>query len=406
MNPTHYNHIVSLVQKYLKNKLEVNERMELENWLDASDLNRRIFKELTDREGLEKEVDDYDKEDADLPAMKKEMLGKIGQGKLLRMHRLRAIAAAAALLLLGFAGWYWLSKGRLTKDKDNGQALVSHDVDPGSNKALLILGDNSKLVLDSAALGKLADQGATQVMKTDSGSLSYKVLALKGAPGTKTLYNTIITPRGGTYQVTLPDGSKVWLNSESSIRFPIAFTGQERHVEISGEVYFEVARNAAQPFTVQLQGHMGEPGTPAMIRVLGTDFNVMDYQDEARTKTTLISGKIKIETNSKTKILAPGEQAVYSANSELQVLKGVDTASVVGWKNGMFYFDHEDLKSVMRVLARWYDIEVQYKGNIRENLYFDGEIQKNISLSYVLDQVLRSNFKYSIDDKTVTITGL
>jgi transmembrane sensor len=294
----------------------------------------------------------------------------------------RIAAAAIVVGVVATAGWIWLmpaSKSNIAQTEK--QAVIKSDVAPGGNKAMLTLANGSTIVLDSAANGMLISQGNVKVEKLANGQLSYTVLAHNN---TAVTYNTLSTPTGGQYQLLLPDGSKVWLNSASSITFPTAFTGRERKVNITGEAYFEVAHNSKMPFVVE-KGRMA-------VEVLGTHFNINAYDDEDAVRTTLLEGKVKVVhhepatrgiKNEQSAILKPGEQAAVSLSSHAIPVQAADVDVVMAWKNGLFHFENADVKTVMRQLRRWYDIEVEYRGAVKNEPLFV-EVPRNTNLSDVL----------------------
>jgi transmembrane sensor len=320
---------------------------------------------------------------------------------------LRLAAAASVIFILGVGGYWWLMRtpktDLVTNDKKN--ALIN-DVAPGGNKALLTLGDGSAIVLDGAANGQLAQQGSSRVNKTKDGELKY----VAGNQGSAITYNTLSTPRGGQYQLVLPDGSKVWLNAASSIRFPTAFVGNERKVEITGEAYFEVATlrlrsGQRMPFIVNILPSTGGVGG-GLVEVLGTHFNINAYDDEDAMKTTLLEGKVKVsdqQSAGQFAILKPGEQVSISHSSQLSQPITVQTESVMAWKNGLFHFENADLKTVMRQLSRWYDIEVEYTGAVKNEPLFM-EVPRNTNLSDVLKVIeTTANLKLRMEGKKVTV---
>jgi ferric-dicitrate binding protein FerR (iron transport regulator) len=300
----------------------------------------------------------------------------------------------------------------VTNDKK--ATLTTKDIAPGGNKAILILGDNSTIELDNAADGQLAQQGTTNVMKSKDGLISYAPSAAGGRGEAN--YNTLATPRGGQYQLVLPDGSKVWLNAASSIKFPTAFVGNERKVAITGEVYFEVVRNTRMPFKVDFSsppaGEGGQEGAGGgQVEVLGTHFNINAYNDEPVIKTTLIEGSVRIgkrqTANGKgpefAAILKPGEQALLAPHSPLAINHSPDVDQVLAWKNGLFHFENVDIKTVMRQISRWYDIDVEYKGAVTNEPLFI-EVPRNTNLSDVL-KVLETTagVQLKVEGKKVTV---
>jgi ferric-dicitrate binding protein FerR (iron transport regulator) len=211
------------------------------------------------------------------------------------------------------------------------------------------------------------------------------------------MYNTLGTPRGGQYRLMLPDGSKVWLNAISSIRYPAAFTGKERVVEITGEAYFEVAKDATHPFKVLV--HNGD----MEISVLGTHFNVNAYNDEPIIKTTLVEGSVKVTRDKQTAVIKPGEQTELNSSGALKIIHDADIDEAVAWRNGLFEFQDADLQSILRQVMRWYDVEVDYQGNIPER-FFTAIISRDKTLTGVLEILKLSDIDYKLDGKKLVIT--
>jgi ferric-dicitrate binding protein FerR (iron transport regulator) len=256
-------------------------------------------------------------------------------------------------------------------------------------------------MLDTAARGTIAKQGSARIVKTDSGKLSYQSADAKRNQTIAIEYNTLSTPRGGQYQLTLPDGSQVWLNAASSIRYPIAFAGGERHVDITGEVYFEVMKNASQPFKVSINGR-------AEVEVLGTHFNINAYEDESSINTTLLEGSVQISSTGSTPSrearvpLKPGQQAQYKNAGSIQIIDHADTEQAIAWKNGRFAFNNSDLKTIMRQIARWYDVDVVYEGSGSPR-YFTADLSRNRNLSVLLQILEQSKLHFNIDGKRLTV---
>lgn len=290
-----------------------------------------------------------------------------------RRHWYR-IAAAAVILLAVAVGAYFILKPAeqpATLAHHPPGNHISNDILPGGNKATLTLADGSTIILDSANNGNISKQGNVTVTKLDDGKLAYD----NGDAASHTIvYNTITTPRGGQYQVVLADGSKVWLNAASSLTFPTSFPGSDREVKITGEAYFEVAHDAAKPFRVGV-GDM-------KVDVLGTHFNVNAYKDEGVIKTTLLEGSVRVCEGNESVVIMPGEQVqVIEMNHKMVIDKNVDLAEVVAWKNGRFAFSDADIKTVMRQLARWYNFNMEFKGEIKDR--FHVEMTRNTNLSNV-----------------------
>lgn len=279
------------------------------------------------------------------------------------------IAIAASFIGIISWGTYW----GLQQTSRSGSANAVHhfksDVLFGSEKAILTLADGSKVPLTHEKKETIS-QGNTRTLEIN-GKLIYDVDNNGAHPG-KTAFNTVTTPRGGFYQIELPDGSLVWLNAASSLRFPTAFSGKERKVEITGEAYFEVAKNKAMPFIVSVSN--------AEVRVLGTHFNVMAYQDEAAVKTTLLEGAVQFTTASSTSLLKPGEQAELNKDGQVKVSADIDTDDIIAWKNGTIHFEGADIATIMRQLSRSYDVDIVYGKKINDRFYADIPSKSNLSV--------------------------
>ena len=283
--------------------------------------------------------------------------------------------AAAAILLLAVAGllFYMLQPSQ-------GPALAvvqAKDILPGNEGAVLTLADGRKIILDTLANGIISTQNGSEVALED-GKLSYKAT---GNVTEMNSYNTMSTPRGRQFQLMLPDGTRVWLNAESSIHYPTSFTGDERRVIVTGEAYFEVARGARQPFFVQI-------GTEAEVKVLGTHFNVNAYQDDGAIRTTLLEGAVAVSLLKQPAATAvrlqPGQQAWFNDNDPEEIKTSVtDTEKVMAWRNGFFNFDGANIRVIMKQLERWYDISVVYDKNA-PNTEFFGEMSRNVNLAELI----------------------
>ncbi|RFS21962.1 FecR family protein [Chitinophaga silvatica] len=301
-------------------------------------------------------------------------------------------AAAAAILVLAGAGtWYTVLTKRHT-EKSESEMMAKADVMPGSQKAQLVLGDGTTIELDSLKKQSLKEDDGTRIDKGE-GKLVYDATR---KTGDAVVFNTLTTPRGGEYQLVLPDGSMVWLNAASSLRFPTRFTGNERTVYLTGEAYFEVAAEATQPFKVQLENG-------AKIAVLGTSFNIMAYSDEKEINTTLVTGKVKVSTaKGNSVLLTPAQQAVLQrSNSELAVTPA-DIDKTIAWKSGLFEFDDDDISLVMRQLARWYDVDVKFTGPIPDK-HYTGSIRKQSTLSQTLRILKTAGIQYKIEGKQIVV---
>lgn len=286
-----------------------------------------------------------------------------------RVRLLPRLVAAAAILLITGAGSYFLLH-QVTHKISSIDSIADHDVQPGTRSATLTLSNGKMISLNQNANGRLAVQGGMAIIKSADGQLQYRQLADSGA---QAMVNTISTKRKEQYEVILADGTKAWLNASSSIKYPSAFTGNERQVAITGEVYFEVAHNAAKPFKVTT--------ATQTIEVLGTHFNVNAYADEPNVKTTLLQGSVKVIAAGSYKIIKPGEQATLSDKHFL--ISQANTEETVAWKNGYFRFNQEKIPSIMRKLSRWYDIDVTFDGPVPDD-EFSGTISRYSNISMVL----------------------
>lgn len=375
-------YISSLIHR-LREKEVLNEQetKDLDEWRKPGG-REEVFQELMDRKRFVagvKEMNNYDGDEAVNTIFSR--LGLRTPLQVRRMAGLKRGMAVAAVFLLAIAGVWLLMRQRQTQAPP--ADVVKKDVAPGGNKATLTLANGTTIVLDTVQRGAITSQGNSRVFKMDDGRLAYE-------PGTKKaeslVYNTLSTPRGGQYQLTLPDGSRVWLNAASSITYPTTFTDEERTVSITGEVYFDVVHGMNWPFRVKTSGQLTE--------VLGTTFDINAYADEPVVSTTLVGGKIKVSRGKVSQVLGAGQQ-VQGKGSTLEMVAGVDVDQVLAWKNGTFAFRNADLPTVMRQLARWYDIEVEYTGAIPAGT-FDGEIGRGLTLDQVLQGLAQARINYTI----------
>lgn len=306
------------------------------------------------------------------------------------------VAASVSILLLASTALYVFQQRKDTVVIAQKNKPVQHlDIDPGRNNATLTLENGTSIVLDSAANGTLAQQGNADVQKIN-GKISY--LQTKETQNSNPVYNTVATANGNQYQLVLTDGSKVWLNAASSIRFPATFTGNERKVDITGEVYFEVAKDATKPFKVSFKD---KSGAPEEIQVLGTHFNVNAYPDEPEMKTTLLEGSVRIKNTIGVKMLAPGQQARITTKG-IDIKKDVDIDQVMAWKNGYFIFDNTDVYTLMRQVSRWYNVEINFDGKVTED-GFSGKISRDVPLSKIIKILEMNDVHIVADGRKITI---
>ena len=401
-----------LVIKYMKEEISPDEQARLEELTGESQYFKDSFEKLTQQSSLQhayRELLRFKQEWDSLPGSPAFPVESIGSTH--RIHFLKTTwfrYAAAVILLFGVAAAIFVSADRQSRQQKlvSGNKRLQTDVAPGGDRAILTLANGQRIILDST-LGDIVKQGGLTVVNL-AGKVKYVGV------GTNAEYNTISTPKGGQYQVVLPDGSKVWLNAASSIKFPTAFTRNERNVEVTGEAYMEVARNPKQSFVVKANG--------TEIQVLGTSFNVNAYRDETAVKTTLISGSVKVisganslvsdksnQTSSSVVVLKPGQQAVVESSDGQHSLKNIDIKiqpadfeQTLAWKNGIFNFQNKKLDEVMRQLSRWYDIEVVYQKNI-PSIEFAGEMSRNMTLSNTLKALQQSEVHFIMEGRRLTI---
>jgi ferric-dicitrate binding protein FerR (iron transport regulator) len=303
--------------------------------------------------------------------------------------------AAAVLLVLLVGAYLWRTGTRKNESTLAGINKVQQkDIAPGREGAVLTLADGRQVLLDSAGNGIVATQNGTKVV-LENGRLTY---ASGEATAQQAVYNTMSTPKGRQFHVVLPDGSKVWLNAATIIKYPAVFNGKERVVELTGEAYFEVAHNPAMPFKIRT-------GKGTQIEVLGTSFNINAYENEEAVKTTLLEGAVMVVADQQRKLLEPGEQAQVNGNGKIVLFNQADLAQVMAWKNGYFDFNNADLRVMMRQLERWYDIQVQYEGDIPD-LVFKGKMDRNVSLSEVMHFLKRYGIKTKLEERTLLIDGI
>ena len=295
------------------------------------------------------------------------------------IHPLSKWVGYAAAVLILFAVPYALHKfHRAHQVSTNNVAANNVIIKPGGNKAVLTLANGTQIPLNNTHPGIIATQNNIPVTQQANGGIAYQENS-EGIVSSQT-FNTLATPVGGQFTITLADGTKVWLNSMSSLKYPVSFAGAERRVELTGEAYFEVAKNKTMPFIVTVNG--------SEVKVYGTHFNIMGYNAEDNINVTLLEGSVKVSNADQSKMLLPGQQAVIKNGI---AISPADGEQAIAWKNGKFNFAHEHIQTIMRKLARWYDIDVTYQGKpTREG--FVGTLPRSQNLAEIL--------------KTLELTGL
>lgn len=307
----------------------------------------------------------------------------------------KMIAAAAVLVIVASIAIYFTIRPK--KEFTAKIANPAEKILPGTDRAILTLADGRKITLDKNTSTLLLDSLAgIRIKKTAKGELVYEVLDVKGTAANLNAFNTIETPRGSQYKVILPDGSNVWLNASSSLKYPVIFNGNKRNVELAGEAYFEVAKSKEMPFVVHTQTQD--------VQVLGTHFNINAYADETATKTTLLEGKVLVSKGAESKMMKPGEQVINANQSRvLELSTMTDATESIAWKNGLFLFNHNDLHTIMHQISRWYDVEVDFEGDFRKQ-YYSGTISKFGKVTDVLKTMeLTGSVRFKIIGRRIIV---
>ncbi len=385
--------IAYLIAGYIRKTLTESEHDELDKWVEASDDNMLLFEELTDEKNIEANLDWMDKVRTE--KMLEETKAKIQFNpqrkiKIINSKWLYTAAASVILLVAGF----WIYKISTQEKNTTPQVTVAlkADIQPGRNNAILTLSDGSIIDLNKAGNGLLKNDNGTSINKSTDGEIVY--MNSSSANKNAITYNVLSTPKGGHYKIQLPEGSLVWLNAASSLKYPTTFSGTERSVMLQGEGYFEIAKNKNKPFKVKM-----EDGSE--VKVLGTHFNVMAYQNENAKEVTLLEGSIEIEGGNDIVKLKPGQQGRINFK-KIKVINSVDTQEITGWKNGEFIFQDADVKTIMRQIERWYDVEIKYQADITQ--HFNVTISRNVPVSrllHILEETDKIHFK--IENKTIYV---
>ncbi|WP_343674253.1 FecR domain-containing protein [Chitinophaga sp.] len=370
-------HYEKLLTKYLDGQCNAAETADLYNWLQTSGSHRALLKTM--QQEFQKALTDQPEIPAEISdRIETKLLQSITTTKTKIKHiwYYAAASIAAAVLLL-----FILKQpaSQLTKTQ-----LATTAIAPGTNKAILTLSNGSTVILDSAGNQTIL-QGTTTVLQKN-GQLQYASKTTNEA----TVYNTLTVPRGGQFNIILPDGSHVWLNAASSLRYPTSFNGNERRVDITGQGYFEVSPNAKQPFIVQVNN--------MEVQVLGTAFDIMAYSDEKSVNTTLVQGAVKVND----KRLFPGQQAVMDPSTGQITIRDADIEQVIAWKTGFFEFDNARLSDILRQLSRWYDIDINYNQKGNEKL-LGGRISRSLPLSDILHMLEANGPVFELVGRKLTV---
>jgi transmembrane sensor len=365
----------ALIDKYLQGNCTPEEKATVETWYNRLAAGQKDILGLPDYNELHERIQ------AGLPAEPE-------KAKVTRLWP-RIAAAASVLLVLSTGVYFALHKKQPVQQIAQNQ---THDLLPGSNKAILTLSSGKQLSLTDASNGTIAKEHNTTIEKNKNGTVSYN--GDNAQSGGQLVYNTITTPRGGQWYLVLPDGTRAMLDAASSIKYPIAFNGNERRVQITGQVYFEVVHNAAKPFLVDVKEQT--------IEDRGTHFNINAYDDEPAIRTTLLEGSVKITRGTETALLKPGQQASTVDGSNTIKVGDADLDETVAWKNGLFSFKNADMQTVMRQLSRWYDVDITYEGNIPHR-FFNGDMHRNLKASQVLDVLSFYKVHFEIAGKRIIV---
>lgn len=379
--------IAFLIAGFLGNTLTEAEHDELDAWVVASEENTKLFEELTDENNIEAGLHWHRnlRKTQALQHIKLQL--RLPRKPFWKAARPYAIAACLFTVLVG--SYLFFPQPGDRKNQRNGP-LATVAARPGSNRAVLLLDNGRTIILDSSGAETLVSEKGITVTKSSDGQLAYK----GSADGI--LYHTLLTPRGGQYRVNLSDGTTVWLNAESSLRFPASFPAQKREVELRGEGYFEVAKNTNSPFRVKVVTTRGDS---AFVDVTGTHFNVDAYGDEAKLKVTLAEGAVNLRYKEKTTALVPGQQALVNTGIALQQ---VDPETAMAWKNGLFLFRDASIRAIGAQVARWYDVEVVYKGVLP--YHFNATIDRKEPLKNLLALLQETRrVQFTLDGKRLII---
>ncbi|MBD8489150.1 FecR domain-containing protein [Echinicola sp. CAU 1574] len=367
-----YHFYAKLIHKELRNQLDPQERKLLEEWLSKDLKNKEFYDKITSSGFIDQQIFKLENIDSDksFKNLESKILSRRGE-TLTRQLWIKKTASVAAVLALMFLGWSLAHfTGLLDSSGNNMNINQVADVPPGKEKATLVLPDGNRIHLEDLIEGKKHTHEGLQVTKNKD----FVAISLDSKPSLKSdKYSKVIVPTGGKYTVELHDGTKVWLNSASTLSFPSEFKQGRREVTLSGEAYFEVAHNPKSPFIVEANG--------TQVKVLGTHFNIKAYQNENVTKTTLLEGKVEVAYNGRKKVLVPGYQAM--SNEDLEVSMG-SLEEAIAWKEGYFLFQSTRLDEVLRQLERWYNIKVDAKGQIPTR-HFNASIDMDTKLSKVIE---------------------
>ncbi|MGJ1228091.1 FecR family protein [Sphingobacterium siyangense] len=375
-------HIKLLFERYLNNHASREETAELFQYFQDTN-NKEALEQM-----IENQLESRDKEELIDKMILDRVFGKIDLDtepqNITSPTWYKITGVAAAIILIISISYLFLNRSTYN---DHTATII----EPGRDKATLVLSSGKTIVLEDVANGKLTEELGTTIEKTEKGGINYKI---EGNTDVRIAMNLLNVPKGGQFQITLSDGTKVWLNSNSSLKYPSAFSASERRVELKGEAYFEVSKNKQKPFIVET--------SLQKVEVLGTKFNINAYDDESSTQTSLAEGSVRVSCKNNTTLLKPGQQSTLTDQNI--AVRSINLDQVLDWKNGDFNFSNNNLKEIMRKISRWYNIEVIFEGPISQETYV-AQISRKKRLNDVLRALqLSGSIKYSIRNNKLYIS--
>ncbi|NII29869.1 DUF4974 domain-containing protein [Pseudoflavitalea sp. X16] len=403
--------ISQLIIKHLEGTANAQEKKELEVWIHADAANLELFEELSDEYRMSKDLVAYSEDKKATWAKIVAMAPELEEAPVKRINWMRYAAAAAILLIIGTGVWYFTANAPANDPiVQTNKGPYKNDIQaPASDRATLTLADGKIINLDAVQKGQLAEQGVMEVVKKEDGTIEYRK-AEGGSGKSEVTYNTISTNRGSRYKVVLADNSTVWLNSASSLKYPTAFTGENRTVELTGEGYFEVAKSSGaggkkRPFMVKVNG--------MQVEVLGTHFNIMGYTDESAIKTTLLEGSVRVTpvpvagggpVVRNSQLLSPGQQAILTGKANTLKVEEADTEEAIAWKNEIFVYNNASIETIMREVARSYDVEVVYAGERPTDKFNVMGVPRNVPVSQILKILeLTDKIRFDVEGRRITV---
>lgn len=377
--------IARLIAEELTGTIDERDRAVLTRWLDEDERHRKEYTNILESLKTGNEV--WKDQERGRQIME-------SRWRTVKSHTIRKTVRwitwskyAAVILLFVSMGIFWF----VNEEKQEVENVAVTKIEHGSMKAQLVLANGRRVDLVPETNLQLEEEGGTRILTLDN-MVKYSGMDSLVGQSTEVKYNTLIVPRGGEFSLELADGTRVWLNTESKLRYPVAFTGEERRVEMDGEVYFEVAKNREKPFVVTVNG--------VDIRVLGTSFNVSAYQEDV--VTTLVTGKVQLKKGDEQVVLLPNQQAIWS-DDKFKV-KQVDARNYVLWKEGIFYFEDVDLETILDDMARWYNVNIFYVNPTLKKMKFSVEIKRYEDINEILRRIEQTKrVKFEIKDRTINV---